>query len=118
MNQVSVGVIFLIVAQGFHLYEEVRHDFRRKLPVGEMSKAVFVAANVFVFALAIVTLSLCQQEIGIGFVLAWIFGMGMVMNGCLHIAIMIYRRGYFPGGVTAPLVLVAALYLIYQLAYW
>jgi uncharacterized membrane protein HdeD (DUF308 family) len=116
MSSVSVSIIILIVVQGLHLYEEVKQDFRRKLPVGEMPKGVFVAANVLVFAFAIVTLCMCQAEMMAGFVMAWIFGIGMILNGCIHMGMMIHKRGYFPGGVTAPFVLVVAVSLIHQLS--
>lgn len=115
MSLISVSIIILIVVQGLHLYEEVKRDFRRKLPVGEMPKGVFVAANILVFAFAIVTLCMAQAEMTAGFVMAWIFGIGMLLNGCVHIGMMIFKRGYFPGGVTAPLVLLAACNLVYQL---
>ena len=115
MSLVGVSLIILIVVQGLHLYEEVKQDFRRKLPVGEMPKEVFVAANIIVFAFAIVTLCMAQAEMASGFVMAWIFGIGMVLNGCVHIGMMIYKRAYFPGGVTAPLVLLAAVNLVYRL---
>jgi hypothetical protein len=115
MNLVSVGIIFLIVVQAIHLYEEVRSDFRRKVPIGEIPKSLFIWLNVAAFAFTIVTLCLCQAETSIGFVLAWIYGIAMVINGCIHIGMMIHKRGYFPGGVTAPFVLVAAVYVICQL---
>jgi hypothetical protein len=115
MSQISVGIIFLIVVQAIHLYEEVRKDFRRVVPLGEIPKSVFILLNVAAFAFAVVTLCLCQAENAVGFVLAWIYGIAMVINGCIHIGMMIYKRGYFPGGVTAPLVLVAAGNLAYQL---
>jgi hypothetical protein len=117
MSLVSVGIIFLIVVQAIHLYEEVRRDFRRKVPIGEIPKSLFIWLNVAAFAFAVVTLCLCQAENAVGFVLAWIYGIAMVINGCIHIGMMIHRRGYFPGGVTAPLVLVVAGNLICQLAY-
>jgi hypothetical protein len=117
MNQVSVGIIFLIVVQAIHLFEEVRQDFRRKVPIGEIPKSLFVWLNVAAFTFAIVTLCLCQAEMAIGFVLAWIYGIAMIINGCIHMGMMIHKRGYFPGGVTAPLVLAAAGNLICWLAY-
>ena len=115
MSLVSVSIIILIVVQGIHLYEEVKQDFRRRLPIGEMPKRVFVVANILVFAFAILTLCLAQAEMKAGFVMAWIFGIGMLLNGCVHIGMMIYKRGYFPGGMTAPLVLMAACNLVYWL---
>ena len=64
MSLVSVGIIFLIVVQAIHLYEEVRKDFRRKVPIGEIPKSLFIWLNVAAFAFAIVTLCLCQAENG------------------------------------------------------
>lgn len=115
MSQIGVAIIFLIFVQAIHLYEEVRKDFRRLVPLGEIPKSVFIYLNVAAFAFAIVTLCLCQAENAVGFVLAWIYGIAMVINGCIHVGMMINKRGYFPGGVTAPLVLVAAVNLVGRL---
>ena len=105
----------LIAVQALHLYEEVRTGFRRKLPVGEMPVAVFVPANVIAFAFALATALLCYLGMSIGIVAAWIYAVAMLLNGLLHVGMMVHRRAYFPGGITAPLVLAASLNLIYQL---
>jgi hypothetical protein len=115
MNLVSVSVIILSMAQAFHLYEEVHTGFRRAFPLGEIPEPLFVSANLVAFVFALVTVCLCQAETTVGFTLAWVYGIIMLLNGCLHIGIMALRRKYFPGGATALPVVVAAVNLIYQL---
>ena len=47
--------------------------------------------------------------------LAWIFAVAMLLNGLGHIGIMFVRRQYFPGGITAFLLLLVAAYLMLHL---
>jgi hypothetical protein len=116
MNAICVGVLILIGAHVLHLAEEVLTGFRQKYPLGAMSKSVFVSGNalVFVYALAIAYLSEGGTPIAVP--LAWVYGIGMLLNGLLHLGMMVFKRAYFPGGITASVVLPAATSLIYQLA--
>jgi hypothetical protein len=43
------------------------------------------------------------------------FPSAMLANAIGHLGAMIYKRSYFPGGVTATLLLPVSLYLIWQL---
>jgi hypothetical protein len=45
---------------------------------------------------------------------AWVFAISMLLNGLGHIGIMIIKRQYFPGGLTAFFLLLALGYLISQ----
>jgi hypothetical protein len=116
MNAIVISLIVLIAVQVVHLYEEVHTGFRQQTPLAKMSVSVFVAANIFAFAFALATAILSFVGASIGAVAAWVYAIAMLLNGLLHVGMMLLKKGYFPGGVTAPLVLAAALNLIYQLS--
>ena len=116
MNAICVGVLILIGVHALHLAEEVLTGFRLRFPLGKMPKSMFVSGNVLVFVYAFFTAYLSLNGTPIAVLLAWIFGVGMLLNGLLHLGIMIFKRAYFPGGITACVLLPAATNLIYQLA--
>jgi len=116
MNVVTSAILLLILTLIAHLYEEVRTGFRRKFPVGEMPVFVFVGVNVVLYAFCFSTLFLSTRGHPLAIPFAWIFAVIMLANGIGHIGIMLCRRAYFPGGITAFLLLVSSIYLIYSLA--
>jgi hypothetical protein len=48
--------------------------------------------------------------------MALIFALLMTGNALGHLTIMLVRKKYFPGGYTAPLLLIISIYLIVRLA--
>ena len=116
MSGRSVAILLLIVALILHLVEEVKTGFRKRLPVGEMPLWVFVGLNVAIYAFCFATLalSLCRSQWAAP--LAWVFAVFMVLNGLGHIGMMLIKKEYFPGGLTAFLLLLASAYLILQLS--
>lgn len=107
-------LIFILVLVG-HLVEEINTDFRRKFPLGEMPKPIFIGVNVWLYLFCSVTLILATFESWLAVPLAWIFAVGMLLNGMGHIAIMLVKSAYFPGGVTAFLLVPIAVYLMIAL---
>ena len=116
MNIVGISVLVLTAVQALHLYEEVRTGFRRQFPLGEIPKSVFVSVNVIGFAFAFVTAFLCFVEVSVSVIAAWMYAIIMLLNGFLHMGMIMVKKAYFPGGITACLILPAALNLIYQLS--
>jgi hypothetical protein len=108
-------VVLLIAALILHLIEEVRTGFRERFPAGEMSLPLFVAINVVVYAFCFATLILSARDGELATPFAWIFAATMLFNGLGHVGIMLVRRQYFPGGLTAFLLLVISGYLILHL---
>jgi hypothetical protein len=103
------------VALVLHLIEEIKTDFRKRLPVGEMPLPVFVGLSLFIYAFCFATRAFSLRTSQWAAPLAWVFAVSMVLNGMGHIGIMLIKREYFPGGLTAFLLLLASGCLILQL---
>lgn len=116
MTKPAYILIVLTVLLLAHLLEEIKTGFRRKLIFGAMPRAVFALANAVIYAYALTTIILAFKGSATACILAWIYGIGIALNACLHIGIMIIKRGYFPGGISAFALLPAAVYLLIELA--
>jgi 1,4-dihydroxy-2-naphthoate octaprenyltransferase len=112
LKSIPYAILLLIVVSIAHLYEEVRTGFRRKFPIGEMPLPLFVGINVVLYTFYFSTLFLSLRGHSLAIPFAWFFALVMLVNGIGHIGIIIYRRRYFPGGITAFLMLAASSYLI------
>ncbi len=115
MTGVTGGIIVLTLLLVLHFVEEVRGDFRRKFPLGEIPLLLFVGINVLVYAYCARMIWLALDGSPAAIPMAWGFAIAMMLNGTGHLAIMVVRRGYFPGGTTAPGIIAVSLYLIGQL---
>lgn len=115
MNQISGAILFLICILIIHLIEEVKTEFRKRLPLGEMSATLFVGINIviYLFCFSTLYLSMCSHPLTIPF--TWMFALGMLLNGIGHIVIMLVKKAYFPGGITAPVLMGISIYLIHLL---
>ena len=101
MDSMAIIILLLIFILVMHLVEEIKTGFRRKLPFGEMPRHIFIGINIFVYMFCFTTFSLSLVGSELAIPLAWVLAAGMLLNGLGHIAIMIVKRGYFPGGFTA-----------------
>ena len=115
MGILSSLILLLIGVLVLHLLEEVKTGFRKRLPFGGMPRSIFIGINAFVYLFCFITLSLSLVGNDLAFPFAWIFAIGMAINGFGHIGIMIFRRKYFPGGLTAFLILPVTIYLMIHL---
>ena len=115
MTKLSFSILLVVIILILHLIEELKTGFRKKYPLGEMPKALFIGINIIIYSFCAVTfsLSLLGHDMAIPF--AWILALAMIVNGFGHIAIMVYKREYFPGGITAILLLLASSYLVFML---
>jgi len=114
---ITAGLILILTGiLVLHLIEEVKTGFRKKLPFGEMPKPVFIGVNILVYSFCLATFLLLLAGSGLAIPFAWVFSVGMLLNGLGHIAIMIPRRKYFPGGLTAFVLVSVAVYTIIHLA--
>lgn len=110
------GILLLfIVALTLHFVEEVRTGFRERLRVDQMSLPLFVVINVAVYAFCFATLILSARDGELATPFSWIFAGTMFLNGLGHVGMMVVRRRYFPGGLTAFLLLLLSAYLILHL---
>jgi hypothetical protein len=115
MDRITSAILLLIAALVVHLVEEVKTGFRKKLPIGEMPRLLFIGINVVVYAFCFTTLLLSAHGNELAIPFAWVFAIAMLMNGIGHIGMMLVRREYFPGGLTAFLLLPISAYLIIHL---
>lgn len=113
MNTQSTLILILIVMLIIHLIEEVRTGFRERFPLFRFPRLLFVLANVVLYLFCGVTLYLSIAGDPLSVVFASVFAVGMLLNGVVHIVIMLIRRQYFPGGITAlPLIVVSILLIL------
>jgi len=116
MTKIAYIIIILTGLLLAHLLEEVKTGFRKKFILGRMPKTAFVISNVVIYSFALITIILAFKNNAAAYPLAWIYAIAMALNGALHIGIMILKRGYFPGGITAFALLPPAVYLLVELA--
>jgi hypothetical protein len=112
MNQLALSILLIVLILTFQIIEHQEMDFRRKLPFGRMPLWLYVALGLLFFALCGYSLWLAMTEDTLAVLLAWVLAGVMLFDGLGHIAIMIWRRRYFPGTVTAFLLLAGAGFLI------
>ena len=116
MNPLSIAVTVVMVILVVQVIEESRKGFRRKWPLGEISKRVYIIASVVVLAFGILTLVLAILGQPAAVVLAWILAIVMMANGVWLLTQMLVTTGYYPGGYSASFILLAATYLMVVLA--
>jgi uncharacterized membrane protein YhhN len=115
LNDVSVLILILILLLAIHLVEEIRTGFRYRIPFGPMPKSVFIWLNILIYTFCFITLYLSLLNNQFAVPLTWAFAVGMLLNGLGHISMMLVRRNYFPGGITAFLLVPASILLITRL---
>lgn len=108
-----VGLNTLILAA--HLVEEINTGFFRRFPLGPMPKAVSVPVNILVYSAAFLIIYLALTGAALALPLAWVFGIVMLSNGVGHLLMCVIKRAYFPGAITAAILLPASLALLWHL---
>jgi hypothetical protein len=109
MSRITVSLLVLIFILITHLIEEIKTGFRKRFPLGEMSLSMFLGINISLYTYCFTTLLFSALKHPLAIPFAWVFGIAMALNGIGHIAIMILKRQYFPGGITSfPLLLTAS----------
>lgn len=107
--------MLMTMALALHLVEEVRTGFRLRFPLGEMPTPLFVGINVGIYTFALVMLALSMAHHPAHVPMAWLFSVAVALNGAAHLGIMAVRRSYFPGGLTAPILVVTSAIAISRL---
>lgn len=107
-----ISLLFQTILLIIHLIEEIRTGFRKRFPLGKMPVWIFISGNIVIYAFAATMLILVNQADPLGNIFAWIFSIGVLLNGAGHILFMVYKRKYFPGGWTAIPLILAAIYTI------
>ena len=112
MNSVSIVVLILLVLSLIQVIEEVRKDFRGRWPLGVLSNSTYIIVSVGILAFGVITLVLAILGSPAAVVLAWILAIFNMANGVWLLIQMLVTTGYFPGGYSASLVLLAAISLM------
>jgi hypothetical protein len=107
-NQLTGGLVALMAVTLVHLVEEVQTGFRIKFPLGEMPRPVFLGLNMLLYSYYAVVILLASTYHPLAVPLTWPLAIAMTLNGLGHLGIMAFRRAYFPGGWTAPLLILVA----------
>lgn len=108
MNSIAQATAPAIPLLLVHLVEEIATGYRERIPLGPMPKWLFVALNVVLYGFSLGALVLTARTQLAGLVMAWILTAVLILIGLGHLIIMLVRRQYFPGGLTAILLLFAA----------
>ena len=115
-NRLTAALVALLAVTLLHLAEEVQTGFRVKFPLGEMPRPVFIGLNLLLYGYAAVVVLLASLYHPLADPLAWPLAVLLAGNGLAHLGIMAARRAYFPGGWTAPLLLLVAGAVIFHLS--
>ena len=123
-NKTKITFLVLVLLQGLHSVEEYVGKLWDVFPpakyltnlFSENNETGFLIANVGIFILGIscwvLLYSKFESTISI---IIWIFVVIETINGIGHPVWSIYQKSYTPGVITAPFLLVTALYLARQL---
>lgn len=125
MNQ-RIKILFLIIVllQGLHSCEEYIGKLWENFPpatflcglVSDNLMTGFIIINIALFVLGILAwLIPIQKEYSWGKVLIWFWILIELMNGIGHPIWTIMQKGYTPGVITAPFLLVTAITLLREL---
>lgn len=115
MVKIAYIIIIMTALLLAHLLEEIKTGFRKKFILGSMSKSTFVLINVVIYSFSLIIIMLAFKGNATAYPLAWIYGIAMALNASFHIGIMAVKRRYFPGGITAFILLPPAIYLLIEL---
>jgi hypothetical protein len=115
MDDLTAAIVLLTITLFIHLIEEIKTGFREKLFIGEMPRPVFIGINTLIYIYSFIMIYLSWQGNPAAIPMAWIFALGNILNGSGHIIWMVYKKEYFPGGISAFALLAASGYLIYTL---
>ena len=101
VNNTTWAILALIIILIADLVEDIKTGFRIKFPLGEMPRSVFVGINFVLYLFCFVTFILAVFDNILGIPMALVFAVAMLLKGFGHIAIMVLKKTYFPGGYTA-----------------
>ena len=112
MNKLTYLLLILTATLILHLIEEIKTGFRKRFPLGKMSVSLFVELNIIIYALIGLVIYFNITAHAWAELTAVIYAVFMILNAGLHIGMMIKSRAYFPGGITAFLLLPIAIYVL------
>ena len=123
-NKTKITFLILVLLQGLHSVEEYVGKLWGVFPpakyltnlFSENNETGFLIANVGIFILGISCWLLLYSKFESSIrIVIWIFIVIEIINGIGHPVWSIYQKSYTPGVISAPFLLVTALYLARQL---
>jgi len=106
------AIVLAIVSLTVHLVEEVASGIRQRYLLASVPRWLLATISVLLYGFCLATLVLTAQGLSVGAFLAWVLAAVLILNGLGHLGIMMVRRRYFPGGITAVVLLIAATVLM------
>lgn len=111
--------LFGLAVQCLHFLEEYLTGFQREYPqtlgMEPWSDQFFVSLNLIFLAVFILAALGLLLQLRAAYVVVWFFAIAMTGNGVVHPALSLWRGGYYPGTITAPLHLIVGIVLLTQL---
>ncbi|MFH2056492.1 MAG: HXXEE domain-containing protein [bacterium] len=108
---IALNLIILVA----HLIEEIKTGFFDKFPLGKIPTPLAIGLNSLLYLGILLTIYLALAGNPVAVTLAWVFALLMLSNALLHLGLMLRRKRYFPGGITAGLLLPASIWLLLYL---
>ncbi len=109
-----------IAVQCAHFLEEYLTGFQRQYPktlgIAPWSDRFFVSVNLIALAIFVLAALGLLLRWRVAYVVVWFFAVAMTANGIVHPVLSIWRGGYYPGTITAPLHLIVSVVLLAKLA--
>ena len=120
-NRAILSVYLLgLAVQCLHFLEEYLTGFERVYPqtfgAAPWSDRFFVSLNLVFLAVFILAALGLSVEVRVAYVVVWFFAIAMTLNGIVHPALSLWKGGYYPGTITAPIHLIVGITLLTKLA--
>ena len=104
---------YFIILQVIHSQEEIWTNFQKEWPVWKMSRKTFVLCEIMLTIFLL--LVFYWKNIPFRFVIMITFNLLMFANSIWHIMWAFVKKGYIPGLISSPLILIAYLFYYYKL---
>jgi hypothetical protein len=125
-NKIRIAFLLLVITQALHSVEEYFGRLWEVFPPARMLsglvsddlKTGFVIINVGLFVFGLwCALFAVRKDYALAPALIWFWIIIEIINGVGHPLWALYERSYVPGVVTAPFLLILAIYLARQLLF-
>jgi hypothetical protein len=121
--------LFLGIAQALHSIEEIYfhlYDFASKISLKvppmvsffahlKMKSEIFAILNIIIIVIIFVSVPFYENKYRGALFVAWFWAIAEILNGLGHLTGAIIFSQYFPGALSAPLLLLSGSILLYQL---
>ncbi|MEM9925359.1 MAG: HXXEE domain-containing protein [Cyanobacteria bacterium P01_D01_bin.50] len=99
----------------FAVMSQALHNIIHWIPAFGISADWFAIFNYLMIALILGSVPSVEKGSGWSFYLMWIWAIVEFLNGIFHISMWFIKGGYFPGGISGPILFVLSILFIQQL---